>query len=334
MRKGENGLRRGFGLIWLAVLLVLISTLVGASRPQSSGNGLRFGLELDGQFVGWIGSAEGGNAFADVVTEDADGDTLQKKHIANVKYEDITINMDIGMGKPLYDWIKSSLDRQHERKNGAIIAADFRLRELSRIEFHNALLTEIGMPALDASSKDAARMTIKVAPEYTRRTTSQEGSPVGNGFGRQKNWLPANFRLRIEGLEQTTARVNKIDAITVKQKVIENAVGDERDYTKEPGKLEFPNLVITFPESHSDSVYQWADSFIIQGQSGDGFERGGTLEYLDSTGDPLFTLTFNHLGVFKVAPNTVEAGADSIPQIKAEMYCEDIRFEYSAKAAQ
>lgn len=35
-------------------------------------------------------------------------------------------------------------------------------------DFVNALITQIGFPALDAAGKDAAKLTIKFSPEYTR----------------------------------------------------------------------------------------------------------------------------------------------------------------------
>ena len=36
----------------------------------------------------------------------------------------------------------------------------------------------------------------------------------------------------------------------------------------------------------------------------------------------LFTLTFKHLGIFKLTPEKVEAGSENIRRVKAEMYCE------------
>ena len=38
-------------------------------------------------------------------------DNIQRKHIAGVKYEDFTLQVGSGMGKPMYDWIKASFDK-------------------------------------------------------------------------------------------------------------------------------------------------------------------------------------------------------------------------------
>jgi hypothetical protein len=251
-----------------------------------------------------------------------------------VKYEDITIACGTGMSKGLYSWVKDSFEHKYSRHNGAIVAATFDHKEMSRLTFYEALISEVGLPALDASSKDAAKMTIKFSPEKTRMTTTLGGGPsIAGKFpiksDIQKQWLPANFRLRIDGLDPACTRVNKIDALVVKQKNTDMPVGELRDYQREPVALEIPNLVITFPESHADDFYKWHESFVIQGNNGDAAEKNGTLEYLDpSLKKTLFTVTFKHLGVFKLTTDKSEAGAESIRRVKAEMYCEEMVWDF------
>jgi hypothetical protein len=54
----------------------------------------------------------------------------------------------------------------HVRRDGAIHTADFDVQIKSERAFFEALLTEIGMPALDASSKAPATITI-TSPKAT-----------------------------------------------------------------------------------------------------------------------------------------------------------------------
>jgi phage tail-like protein len=296
----------------------------------------KYGIELDGIMAGWVQSVEGGHATSDVVNEKIGPDHIIHKHIAGVKYEDITVNCGTGMSKGFYEWVKASFDHNYQRKGGAVITADYNFKEHSRLTWYNGLVSEIGFPALDAASKDAAKMTIKVKPEFTRVATTSGGPSVSGKYAInpnvQKKWLPANFRLKIDGLDCT--RVNKIEAIVVKQKIIDNAVGELRDYEAEPAHLEIPNLVVTLAESHSKEFYDWHEDFVIKGNNGDDKEKGGTLEYLTpNLQEILFTLTFKHLGVFKLTPEKVEAGSENIRRVKAEMYCEDIAFDYKASWA-
>ena len=291
----------------------------------------KFAFEFGSNKAGWIQSLEGGHAVADVVAEKVGPDHIVHKHIAGVKYEDITVNCGTGMSKAFYDWIKASFDRKHVRYDGAIHACDFDGNIVSTLDFFHGLISEVGFPALDAASKDAAKMTLKIASEYTRhKKGSGKADPSGYslGKGEQKKWSPANFRLTIQGV--TCTHVNKIEAITLKQKIIDHAIGEKRDYEKEPANLETPNLVVTFSEHTADDWYDWHKSFVIDGKYGQDQEKTATLEYLTSDlSTTLFKLDFHGLGIFKLTPDKVEAGGENIRRVKAEMYCEEIKFAYS-----
>jgi hypothetical protein len=267
---------------------------------------------------------EGGMASADVVGEKIGPDSIRHKHISDVKYAPITISVGTGMTRAFYDWVSTGLSRSSSFKDGAIIDTDFERNELSRLQFTKGLITEIGFPALDGSSKDTARMTIKIAPEYTRHKkgsgTLDPSAPAG------KKWLPSNFRLSIAGLEGATKRVNKIEALTIKQKTVERATGEIREAAIEPSTLEIPNLVVTLPEADAAGFFDWHQSFVVDGNCGADREKTGTLEYLASDGTVLFTLNLSGLGIFKLTPDKVEAGGENIRRVKAEMYCENLTF--------
>jgi phage tail-like protein len=294
----------------------------------------KYGIELDGIMAGWVQSVEGGHATAEVVQEKLGADHIIKKHISGVKYEDITVNCGTGMSKGFYEWLKSSFDHKYVRKNGAVVSADFNYKEYTRLNFFNALITEIGFPALDAASKDAAKMSIKFSPEYTR-LVAKPGSQIAGSFKNdqviQKKWLPSNFKLEIQGLDCT--RVNKIEAIVVKQKVVDNPVGELRDYEREPAHLEIPNLVVTLAESHANEFYNWHEDFVIKGNCFDNMEKTGAITFLTpNLKEELFTIEFQHLGIFKLTPEKVEAGSENIRRVKAEMYCEDMKFTYKSSS--
>jgi hypothetical protein len=144
----------------------------------------------------------------------------------------------------------------------------------------------------------------------------------------QKKWLPANFRLTIAGLD--TTKVNKVDALVFKQAAVTKAKAPQ-DSTKNPIQQEIPNLVITFPESHAQTFQTWYGDFVIKGNNGDGAEKNGTLEYLTPNLQTLFKLTFRNIGIFRLAPEKVEAGSENIRRLKAEMYVEDMVFDYMTK---
>lgn len=319
--------------MYKASLLIAVVLVLCVGIGQSAGNRrARFtgavALELDGAPTGILSSAAGGECTGAVVEEEGKpGDPLRKKHIGGVKWEDFSISCGTGQRKALYDWVKSSFDGKTDRKSGSIIYLDRENNEVLRGAFSNALITEIGLPALDAASKDAAKMTLKLSPEVVRTTAGSGQFKID--ARKQKQWLPANFRLKIDGLEAACARVNKIEALTIKQKVAVDDTGTLRiDRT-------LPELVLSVPEADSKQLYDWHDDFVIKGNNGDDREKAGTLEYLDNDlVTPLFTVSFRGLGIFKLGLDKLEGGKEGLRRVKAEMYCEDVRFEYHPAAVE
>jgi phage tail-like protein len=298
----------------------------------------KFALELDGQFAGWVESWAGGHAASDVVAgNNLVGGNIQRKHIAGIKYEDITVNCGTGMSKNFYDWIKASSDKQYLRKSGAVVTADYNGKERSRLNWTNALLTEVTFPALDAASKDAAKMTVKISPEVTRYETSLGGAAVAaaaykSGQTVQKKWLASNFRLQIAGLEQACTRVSKVEAITLRFANAELPLGAGRASIGVPPRFQASNLVVTLPEQDAMPFYNWYRDVVTKGSNATN-EREGLLAYLTpDLREPIFVLGLHGLSLFKWTPEIVAARGESIRRAQVEFSCKDMTFSPAAAA--
>jgi hypothetical protein len=158
----------------------------------------------------------------------------------------------------------------------------------------------VTVPKADAGSKEPGVLTVKLAPELLR---ARAGSGVAAkvSAARAKSWLPANFKLEIDGLD--CKKVSKIEALSFKVKVAEDQVGEERIATKEPTSIEVPNLQVTLAESGSQTWTAWFDDFVVKGLNGDENEKSGKLSFL--TPDLKSTLAevrFFNLGIFRLEP--------------------------------
>jgi phage tail-like protein len=249
--------------------------------------GAKFALDLgDGQNSGWLTDVSGGSKVADVVNEKIGPDLIQQKHLAGVKYEDITVTTGTGMSKAYYEWIKASFARQYPRKSGAIIAADYNYKELTRIEFKNALISEIGMPALDAASKDAAKMTIKFSPEFTKVERKAGSSNAGGTSppSAQKHWLPSNFRFDYAGCGDPCKGAVKIAQVTVK-------LGGPPPQGQAAPPHRISNIVVTMPPAQD--MPKWAV---------DGSSRDGILEYRAADGSVLLAFKLTGMRLVRLTP--------------------------------
>ncbi len=221
-----------------------------------------FRLELDGAQAGWVHSVEGGMPAAENVTEKVPSITMR-----------VPFQSPVVLG-----WVRDYLAGKSPRKSGAIVHADANREIRWTREFANALITEIGFPALDGSSKDPSYLTVKFAPEYTRLEKGS-GATLAPPDESDATAVTPSVALALPGL--AALKVSKLDALTIKQTAVTDDIGDARDYAKEPGSIEIPNLVMSFSDSSADALGKWFDSFVIEGQNDQSQEKTGALEFLD-----------------------------------------------------
>jgi phage tail-like protein len=288
-----------------------------------------FQLMLDGIACGFLKSVDGGAAVSQVVSEVGPA-YFAKKHLGPLSYAPFVLQAGLAMSNNLYEWINASWTGKYVRKNGAVVATDQKLVAVSQREFFNALITETTIPALDGSSKDPAYLTLKVAPEYTR-SSKASGKAAGLPKTTQKVWLPSNFRVTIDGLDCT--KVRAVESFSVTQKVATDDIGDARDYQREPGKVEFPNLTITLAEVSAQSWFDWFDDFVIKGNSDESKEKKGSIAFLSpNRQDELLRIDLFNLGIFSLGSDKAEANSDRVATVTAHLYCERMEFHVAPAA--
>jgi hypothetical protein len=298
--------------------------MAGNSRSYTAG---RFALDLDGQIAGYVKSAAGGNIVGEVAVHQLGPDNVQKKHLATIKHEPFTVEVGMGMTRGFYDWIRASFDKAHVTKNGEVIAADFDYKAQSARVFYDAHLSEVTIPALDGSSKDAAYMTVKIDPErirYEKRSGEQLKGTIGTAT---KKWLCCNWRFELGALP--TQRVAKIDSFTWKCAVIKDEVGMFREPTKHAAKVECPNIKLTISSADIEEWRQWHQDFVIDGKCADSDELTGSITFLGpDLKEELAEIQLDHVGIISLQDAKREANNEQVARFEVELYCETMRFEY------
>lgn len=76
-----------------------------SARSYAAG---RFAFSIDGAFAAYIKKVQGGITKGELATHNLGTTNIQKKHLATITHETATLSIGLGMGKPLWDWIKAS----------------------------------------------------------------------------------------------------------------------------------------------------------------------------------------------------------------------------------
>lgn len=299
---------------------------LGSSTVTAAGIGGRtftasqLGLELGGVSQGRLHSADGGDAFGEVVSEPLGGNQYHRKHLGRVGYDDFTIEADFAsLGLDLSQWVVDTLGYQRPRRTGDILSADFSGHVGAKRHFTNALITQVTIPSCDATAKEPGFLSVAFAPEV-----ATDAAPTGTltaPLSKGRPWVRSNYRLEIDGLDCT--RVSKIDAITIRQST-DSAVGDVR-FPTDTGAVEFSDLIVTLGLSSVTSWKTWFDDFVIAGNCDNLHERSGKLTLLSSDlATELAVLQLHNIGIYRLDPDGEPGGA--LPRAHAALYVEQMNF--------
>ncbi len=288
--------------------------------------GGRFTLELDDKKpVGFVTSIDGGHFKSDPVPSQVGESNIITRYAGKPKYDDITITVGMAMSPAFWQWVKASLDNKPQRRSGAIVGYDFNNKERTRRTFKNALITEVGFPALDGASKTGALLTVKISPETLEfkdgdHSTLQIDQAL-NEAQKQKRWLASNFKFALEKFKgDESLRNAKIEAFTVKQNVIVNPVGPELESRKEVGRLELPQLQVSFAETQMAKWHAWFDKTVVKGSPE---QTTGAITYLASDyTTELMRLELHNVGLSSLEIEKYEAGKEAISRVKATLWVE------------
>jgi len=303
-----------------------------AATPQSSRaySAAHFLLELgEKEKVGFLRSVEGGGYKAEHLVSQVGSAHGTWKQLSKPKLEDIKIQVGMAMSEVFYAWISGFFSGEVIRKHGAIVAGDFHYKERARRNFYDALISEVAFPALDATNKNPCYMTVTLTPErmeFVKGTQNKLDSFIGNMA--QKLWTASKFYLKIDGFEDACRRVTKVDAFSIKQKVMEAPNGRLRYPIRVPGRIEWPNVSFSVPEVDADPFIEHFVKYAVNGEPQDATRRNGEIAFLDHQGIELAALWLHGIDLSSVVPDKSDAGSDDIKSVKVEMAVESMQFVY------
>jgi hypothetical protein len=281
-------------------------------------------VTIDGISPFVVKSMSGGSGVGDIVVENtAATGQFRKKHLAGVKYQDLSLGIT-GLPTPaITAWLNQALSGARAEKGGYVSVLDAQMNESSRLTWFQALVSKVELPELDASSKNAGEFKLTLSPQRTARSGSggKVASTISNA--KQKVFLTNNFKITVDGLD--LAFVNHIDPLAIRFKSSTNPVGELRDYERSPGAVDVSNLVFTIDVARASTLFAWYDSFVTKGESTQDKERGGKIEYLSpDLKTVLFTVGLNGLGFVRLDLEPIEAGKETVQRLRAEMYIESV----------
>lgn len=298
--------------------------LPGAAIAAGNFPTLRELLYLDGVPMGVISGRDGGLPFVEVPSIQT-GIEPTKANAGGVKHQPLVLQFGGGsMPVSLFQWIADCMQLQPARKSGFVALIGIDGNEGGRLNFTNALISEVTLPAFSATAPKAApAMTITLVPEFTQLFLSPP-TPVKHTLpaaAKAKNWVGANYRMAIDNIDLT--RLLEVDAQTTTIKMTQSQAGQDRFPSSAPMGVENGKLTLTVREGDARQFLDWFNQ--LWGAKGNPNDpallRTATLEFLSQDLKAVIgRVKFNGVGVAKIEPQRVESSTESFRKVKIELY--------------
>jgi phage tail-like protein len=290
-----------------------------------------FLLELDdNEVAGFFRSVDGGGVKAEILTYQSGEERSLWRQLAKPTHEDITIEVGMSMSATFYAWLEGFFNGRVERRNGAIVAADFHYKERARRTFEDALISELRFPSLDATDNSACTMGVTIVPERLRFEpgTFRSLEPY-IGSTAQKLWTPANFTFQLDGFEDACRRITKVEGFSIRQEIHEYHAGNLREPLRVPGKLEFPNLKFSVPEVDAWPIIDHFTKHVLHGEPQASARHNGIIAMRDHHGDDLCTIRLAGVDIADISPGKSDASSDEIKLVDVEIAVERMELSYA-----
>ena len=221
------------------------------------------------------------------------------------------------MTAALYNnWLTPFLAGQHVPRTVKVLQVGPGGVISSAAEFLRVVPQEVGLPTLDAASKDPAKWTVKFSAP-TARLTTPNTKVAPTPMVKPAPAVISNFRVAIDGID--CSRVSKVDAITIKPRTGPHAAEAGRTSPK-TGPMTVSNLVIQISSANDTPFRDWMMTTSKQ-------LKNGSITLLKPNQTPWGTLTLQGLAIAKV--ETVSTShADQIKRTRIEMSVDGVQFTY------
>lgn len=304
----------------LALVGMLFLIGAQAARDKRSFVSLGYRIEIDGVGTATVNTVSGGYVTGEVVTAQSGADMMPQKHIGAARV--VPVSVDVAPGE-LSTWITQSLNGNAQPVSGRIVEMDSNFSIVSERNFHDAVLTEVTFPALDASSKDAARITLTFQPQRVTVKKGDGSKTSGIGGKDTKRATLSAFRVTIPGVDCTG--VTKVEAVTIKFKLPETAsagTGAAQTTKAHAGSPSAGDLVLSVAAEKVAGFAEWVEDTLANLGAGQEKEKTVTVELLSpDMKSTLLTLEGSGVGIYALRPPG-GGGADQPKRAQAQMYVE------------
>jgi phage tail-like protein len=302
---------------------------MAVGRTISGGS---FSVLLDDERVDDVTSIAGGGYAADVFRTLGDGGLPEKKSVGDTRATPITLYSTLPLRAGAFArWVTASTAGKAETKKALNVTYTTATgaKALRSLQVEGARVTRISLPTLDAASKESALSEVQLTADRVQWKHGTAAPPAKAPLGKQKRWLPSNFRLDIDTLPCT--RVSKIEGLSWSVKSVVDPIGRDPQDPNDLGELSIGDITLTISMADLNPWLDKANSWFLDGLSTAADELSATIIMLAADlKTELGRLELSNVGLqaFDVNQRTGTRGADAVQTFSVTLYAERMELSF------
>lgn len=318
----------GFRAIARVAALALVCTLIAAASANRAGGHAAgsFSLEMDGVNVGLLTQVYSSNAVLNA-------GKLNMNYVTSmtsgpITWQRISFSFNVGMSQALYDWIAATTNGTFATHDGAVVLCNAQQRPIQRLEFTKAVIAVIKFPDVSVLNQDAGVMTLTLSVSSTKLVTSND-LPINPPKLDPARWPLRQFVFNIPNFD--CSQVKTVESVTMYGRVIDLTKGNLVEVPAVPS-LKMHLMLVAMPAGDQatgpfDNWFKLTNGKPFTGA------KTGTIQYMETDGRVLFTLTFPAIGISSFADLGKAAALTQLPvRYQVELPFSTPTFSYSPLA--
>ena len=294
----------------------MTGTAMAATTALVTGTGVTSSILVDGVESGAVVSWEGGDPRVAVVTGAAVG-APSAKRVGAPALAPLVVRVAFPPSAPLASWINEVAAGNSPRHTVVLVDSGSLRQPAEAYEVSAALLTEIVLPAFDATKTEFDPMRLVFAGEAGRAV-----APPAGGI-RAVRASGANFSLSLAGLDARGTL--RIEPIRIVVSMAKSDVGATRSTEIVAGATEISNLTITLSSGSAATWKTWFTDFAMNASGAGATKRDGAIALLDASMKPgAVSISLAGCGILRVSRPPETAGVPN--NYQAEIFCERVAF--------
>ena len=303
-------------LSWVVLCFVCPGVDLQAQKSKSL-TSARYGLRLDGKYLGNIHSFSGGTTQAK--TSKSSTRAVAKKNVSVLTNEPLAVEVNSLLAIDFYDWVTETLDERGDSRDLELLALDVRGKIFMTRHYSDANIRNVTFPTLDASSKKSANLSVTV--HYDQVHIGKGGGTVKSKAKGKSQWMASNFRVEIGNLP--CERVAKIESLSWSIPIVQSNIGSQRlGNLQVLGKPEVSNLTLHISMLDLKPWQNWFDEF-VKGELAMSSEMSGRITFLGPKQQKeLASVELQNIGGVALKHGKLEANKESMMRFEVGLSVE------------